>query len=556
MGTSRSSRPPDRGGAGSRVAGAGERRSPIGLLLFAGACAVFVPVAWSSLTASEDWLLRIVPDDAFYYLQIARNLVRAGQSTADGLSPTNGYHPLWMAISVVLAWLFPASDLLLRSAVATSLALHVAVALALRASLARVTGSQWAWAAAACWLVNPLAYLIALQAVEATSYLLALLGLFALHLRLVAPAQPGRTHPSPGLLVAYGAALGVLCLARTDGAVVATVALCFLAARLPWSTGRARGSLAGLFASAGAAGAIVLPWLAFSLWQVGTIVQDSGAMKMLWASDLYPDLPGRLRNVIYTADYFVRRSVALMTLSTPVVAGAVAVFGAGVLALLFASPRTRRSIGARALAAVVATASAMGLVYGLVMTDRQIWWLALPCLSIFLAVFLATPALMAAFSASERVQAWTRVALVVAALVVFAHWYRGLAALYPWQADVRRSQIAAEALVPPPDRIGCFNAGIPMFFGSGRVVALDGLVSHRAREYWSERRFDAYLVEQRVRFIVDVQSALNRASRFSRAWPRVVERASFPLEGWQPPRRILWELDWSGTPTTARTGGQ
>ena len=41
-------------------------------------------------------------DDAFYYFTIARNLVRGLGSTFDGLNPTNGYHPLWMGVCMLV----------------------------------------------------------------------------------------------------------------------------------------------------------------------------------------------------------------------------------------------------------------------------------------------------------------------------------------------------------------------------------------------------------------------------------------------------------------------
>jgi hypothetical protein len=37
-------------------------------------------------------------DDAFYYIVLAQHLVHMGKSTFDGLSLTNGYHPLWMLL--------------------------------------------------------------------------------------------------------------------------------------------------------------------------------------------------------------------------------------------------------------------------------------------------------------------------------------------------------------------------------------------------------------------------------------------------------------------------
>ena len=44
-------------------------------------------------------------DDAYYYLVIARNAASGQGFTADGLSPTNGFQPLWMWLLVPIAWL-------------------------------------------------------------------------------------------------------------------------------------------------------------------------------------------------------------------------------------------------------------------------------------------------------------------------------------------------------------------------------------------------------------------------------------------------------------------
>jgi hypothetical protein len=39
-------------------------------------------------------------DDAFYYFKVAQNISEGRGITFDGLSTTNGFHPLWMAICV------------------------------------------------------------------------------------------------------------------------------------------------------------------------------------------------------------------------------------------------------------------------------------------------------------------------------------------------------------------------------------------------------------------------------------------------------------------------
>ncbi len=53
-------------------------------------------------------------DDAYYYFLIARHLVSSGKSTFDGITLTNGYHPLWLGILTLQYRLFGPSMLLTR----------------------------------------------------------------------------------------------------------------------------------------------------------------------------------------------------------------------------------------------------------------------------------------------------------------------------------------------------------------------------------------------------------------------------------------------------------
>ena len=41
---------------------------------------------------------KILPDDAYYYFSLARSLATGEGPVADGLNPTNGFHPLWLLI--------------------------------------------------------------------------------------------------------------------------------------------------------------------------------------------------------------------------------------------------------------------------------------------------------------------------------------------------------------------------------------------------------------------------------------------------------------------------
>ena len=54
----------------------------------------------------ETAVLRLFSDDAYYYIEIARRMGNGQGSTWDGITQTNGYHPLWLLLLVPLTPLF------------------------------------------------------------------------------------------------------------------------------------------------------------------------------------------------------------------------------------------------------------------------------------------------------------------------------------------------------------------------------------------------------------------------------------------------------------------
>lgn len=70
--------------------------------------------------------LLFLPDDAYYYFEVAQNLALGYGSTFDRINPTNGYHPLWCLLLVVLACARPGKDGLVMAALLVQCAMVVA----------------------------------------------------------------------------------------------------------------------------------------------------------------------------------------------------------------------------------------------------------------------------------------------------------------------------------------------------------------------------------------------------------------------------------------------
>jgi len=60
---------------------------------------------YAALTPANSMMNWYSNDDAFFYYQVARNVIEGHGFTFDGINLTNGYHPLWMLVCIAVFWL-------------------------------------------------------------------------------------------------------------------------------------------------------------------------------------------------------------------------------------------------------------------------------------------------------------------------------------------------------------------------------------------------------------------------------------------------------------------
>ncbi len=501
----------------------------------------------SLLSRPVPWLVGVVPDDAFYYLQIARHIAAGHGSTFDGVHPASGYHPGWMALLVPIAAALPSPASLLRGALALELLLHAATGVVLIGLFRRFMSPGLAVIGALCWLANPFALYLSLHGVESALYTLSLVLVLRAACNFVA-AEPLALRPHLQL----GGALALCFLARTEAGILAVVTIAGIAilpalrGSPPWGRRGLRSALlVGVTFTA-----CTLPWFLYCRAETGSPWQSSGVAKALWAGlSLDPltvserlahalDVVGRLWLV---APWIGTRGLPFE--GTFVCAAMVP----AAVGLLLAVRRPREDLPLLAWTGWLLGATTLtGLVYGLFYRDIPTWYRAQPALLLFVIAYLWIARAAAATAGSRWGVVFGRgvpLLLLALSLAAAGSFYRQPPIPYPWQRGYYSSQAAFEKLVPAGEAIGCFNAGIPAFFSRRRIVNLDGLVNSSVLPYFRARNFDRYFGDEDIRYIADDAGSLERAAGFMRRPLRLRPLASVPLQGGFATRRWLWRVE-------------
>ena len=116
-----------------------------------------VRIAWMAQLPA--WrMVQHIPDDAFYYLVLAKNFAEHGRWTFDGTAPCSGFHLLWAYLLVLLSVV---GHSLSFHAVFVICALLLTCAMTaatywITASVEKLYGPNTAWAhALCCFRVSP-----------------------------------------------------------------------------------------------------------------------------------------------------------------------------------------------------------------------------------------------------------------------------------------------------------------------------------------------------------------------------------------------------------------
>ena len=114
---------------------------------------------------------KFIYDDLYCYLQVARNIISGYGSTFDKMNLTNGYHPLWMVLSMILEWLFKGnSDLIVHLILSVGAIAHVVLSYFIYKIISFFGYHKTGVAAAFFWGLNYNIINIALSGLETPLY--------------------------------------------------------------------------------------------------------------------------------------------------------------------------------------------------------------------------------------------------------------------------------------------------------------------------------------------------------------------------------------------------
>lgn len=448
----------------------------------------------------EVLISKVVSDDMFYYLAIARNITLGYGATADRENATNGFHPLWALILVPILKVFhPGSAL--QWALCLLTLFSVISAWFIYRIVRFSCGEIPSFLAAVIWLCCPYTVLVTLAGVEAPLFVL-LLGAAAYYYLILRDEASTSLHR----WAICGVLIGLTILARIDGAVFAALVCCDCLIHR-------RGWFVRVAVLAAACILVTLPWCVWSYLRTGFIFQMSGKAiyhqqhflfwrqgggVLAWCGMLFSNMRDAIRSVAVLDGLGFPAVAIIMALC------AILVTVCAMRQLLLFSDWFRRT---RRLGVIILYGPVMILLYSGYLWYSQDWYyysiVFAGCIAAGCLFDLADEWLRHSLGRAQRNVLWGTLAAIV---IVFScgqatiWWGRGIRG---WQIDTYNAALWVRDNLHAKSRIGSFNSGMLAYYCPQTVINLDGVVNGAAYKAVSEGKIFSYVREQGIDYIVE-----------------------------------------------------
>ena len=468
-------------------------------------------LAWTDISVL---IQKTLPDDAYYYFVVARNVAQGRGVTFDGLAPTNGFHPLWAVIlSLLYATVRDPGDLTIHIALTVSALLDGATILLAYITVRSTTKDpKAALLAASFYAFNPLVIIDSVNGLETalSTLLFALCSYY--YLTKLRPA----VSPELKKWAIFGALAGAMVLARTDTVFIFAVILIDKLRSLKergWTPYMITGLVFTLCLS---------PWLIWNQWAMGTIMQTSGvAVPYVVRQHLFTFTPERFPDypvwIFYAAAPVYLLSILWEVLwlycSRELLAWAGLTVGLRLFRqYLKEQGRWELPPGFKALSIPLLGAGAILLAHTFGRWFLRAWYYVPVAFALALLTGLLVSHVSTIIELRSRVLQKAFDSLTILTILLFLlvqgtrWWERGL---YPWQEDMYRAAIWIAENTEPGDRIGAFNAGLLAYYSGRMVINLDGVVNAEAVEALKNRRLMSLIETKKIKYLFDWHASIN-----------------------------------------------
>jgi hypothetical protein len=446
-----------------------------------------------------EWLFVLLEDDAWMVTAIARNWAHGLGITADGVNPTNGFHPLYPLTLGALPYLFELEGLhtgfranLLICAVLNTLALLPFYGLA-RA----VTVRPLALAGLALLALNPFLIRVSVNAMETSLALLLLLTLWWYALV--------RKPETLGGAVLMGVLAALAILARLDSALAAAL----LGLALLWRELRAR-QLPRLTVVYGLSGVLLLlPYIVRNLLVFDAISPSSGrALAYMHSFRESFGFTSGLQLVAYQPAIDLNWAPAWLLAVLLLLAGW----------MFLSLPAEKRAT----LAPLVLYALILAFYYAYIQQQgRPRYYVGVAAVVVLvLCARLVTRTERRVTADQGRGLGLGRlsaVVLIIAFNSVLSVSYAVNVANAPYQAQPAMFNAArwiADNL-PPDARVAAQNSGIFQYYSERVVLNFDGKLNHEIIPVLEQRELATYLRAEGIDYIVDLPGVADYVEFFS-----------------------------------------
>lgn len=225
---------------------------------------------FGALHTVDTLLFKSLPDDAFYYFTIARNIAQGYGVTFDRLFPTNGFHPLWMLL--ITPWfIFFKGDTAINIALLLSATLDVISAVMIYRVVMRITGREApAVFSAMIYFLNPTVWMFSINGLE-TSVNMAVVALLVDRFTSIQEETVYKVKN----YVLLGILFGLVELGRTDN--IFLIISCGIVL-LTWGHIPFKKRLLGTSISAAISVIVTMPWFLWNYITFGEFIQTSGTI--------------------------------------------------------------------------------------------------------------------------------------------------------------------------------------------------------------------------------------------------------------------------------------